>query len=346
MSLQSLIDTGTKVWLDSVEPNAIRQNANRGITGATSNPIIIADILKTGAFDAQIARLMENGMDDAAVAWQMTDQLVSDAQAVFAPVWERTHGDDGYVSFELDPLLEDAENAPPPPERTRQYLELGTKYARGSNNRMIKVPATPAGLDVLEDLAAAGVTINVTLIFSDRQYIAARDAIWRGARRRRDGLEQFKSVYSIFISRVDVYTDTHLRDLSPQAQGMVGIVNVKQIWQANEAFWREKDLPLRQEIVFASTGRKLDWQTEDYYVEHLAGSDIMTNPPETNDAVERMNKQYTRQVDRLPPQPVLDEIHQKVDQADLERVLMDEGLKKFADPFKKLLKLIADKRRG
>lgn len=346
MSLESLIASGTKVWLDSVDPDAVRQNAARGITGATSNPIIIADLLKTGAFDDEIALLTNRGMDDTKIAWHMTDKLVSDAQRVFDPVWEQTRGDDGYVSFELDPLLEDADAAPPVAERTRQYIELGRKYAHEQTNRMIKVPATEAGLAALEDLAGAGVTINVTLIFTQRQYTAARDAIWRGAQRRAEGLEGFKSVYSIFISRIDVYTDKHLPGLSDDAQGMVGILNVKELWQANEAFWRDKNLPLRQEIVFASTGRKLGWQAEDYYVEHLAGSDIMTNPPDTNDAIERMNKQYTRQVDRLPPQAVIDEIHEKVDQAEMERVLMEEGLRKFADPFKKLLKTIADKRQG
>ena len=91
---------------------------------------------------------------------------------------------------------------------------------------MIKVPATPAGLDALEELAAAGVTLNVTLIFTMRQYEAARDAIWRGAQRRKS-LDRFKSVYSIFVSRVDVYTEKHVPELSPAAQGQVGIVGVE-----------------------------------------------------------------------------------------------------------------------
>ncbi len=344
MSLKSLIETGTKVWLDSVDPDEVRRNYERGITGATSNPIIISDILKTGAYDKQMAELMEEGLDDKAVAWRMTEQLVRDAQGVFAPVWERTGGNDGYVSFELDPLLEDAEAGPAMTERIYQYVQLGKQYGLGQTNRMIKVPATEAGLAALEQLAAAGVTINVTLIFSDRQYKAARDAIWRGAQRRRDGLAKFKSVYSIFISRVDVYTEKHVPELSDEAQGLVGILNVKELWRENQAFWRDKHLPLQQEIIFASTGAKLDWQAEDYYVEHLAGSDIMTNPPKTNDAIEKLNKRYTGQIDKMPPQAVIDEIHQKVDAAKMEQVLMEEGLKKFADPFKALLKTIAEKR--
>ena len=150
---------------------------------------------------------------------------------------------------------------------------------------MIKVPATPAGLDALEELSAAGVTLNVTLIFTMRQYEAARDAIWRGAQRRKS-LDRFKSVYSIFISRVDVYTEKHVPDLSPAAQGQVGIVGAKRIWRANQKFWAARPTPLRQEIVFASTGTKKPEDPPWKYVVALAGSDIQTNPPATNEAVE------------------------------------------------------------
>lgn len=209
---------------------------------------------------------------------------------------------------------------------------------------MIKVPATPAGLDALEDLAAAGVTINVTLVFSERQYEIARENIWRGAQRRKNGLDLFKSVYSIFVSRVDVYTEKHVPDLSPAAQGQVGLVNVKRIWRSNQAWWKDKGLKLQQEIVFASTGTKKPSDPPDKYVEALAGSDIQTNPPATNEAVQKLNKQYTRKIDQMPPDAVVKEIDQKVDVAKMEKVLMEEGTKKFSDPQHALLKLIGEKR--
>src|SRR5207245_11482174 len=117
-----------------------------------------------------------------------------------------------------------------------------------------------------------------------RQYTIARDGIWRGAQRR-PALGVFKSVYSIFVSRVDVYTEKHVPDLSPQAQGQVGIVNAKRIWQMNQRFWADKKLPLKQEIVFASTGTKKKEDPPWKYVESFAGSDIETNPPKTNDDV-------------------------------------------------------------
>src|SRR5262249_1388933 len=145
MSLKSLIATGTKLWLDSIDPDLVRSNRAVGATGATSNPIIISDLIKTGRFDKLLIALADSGLDNETMAWTLTDELVRDAQSVFAPVNTETRGNDGYVSFELDPLLEDA-SAPPHAERVRRYVELGKKWAAGHTNRMIKVPATPAGL--------------------------------------------------------------------------------------------------------------------------------------------------------------------------------------------------------
>lgn len=343
--LESLVACGTKLWLDSIDPDLVVENRKYGATGATSNPIIISDLLKTGRFDREILDLANQGKSDADIAWEMTDRLVRNAQEVFYDVWERTKGDDGYVSFELDPLLEDASCALSVQEKARQYVELGKKWSAGHKNRMIKVPATPGGLAALEELAAGGVTLNVTLLFTKRQYEIARDAVWRGAQKRKS-LEGFKSVYSIFVSRIDVYTKKHVPNLIPDAQGRVGIVNAQRLWRENERFWADKKLPLKQEFIFASTGTKDPSEPADKYVSALAGADIQTNPPATNAAIQQMTgKVFTRTVDKLPPAEVLADIDAKVDFAKLEQVLMDEGLAKFADPFKSLLALIASKRR-
>src|SRR5207253_2207298 len=142
MSLKSLIASGTKLWLDSVEPQLVRKNRAMGATGATSNPIIISDIIKGGAFDDRITELAEKGLDDDAIAWQLDDLLVREAQDVFLPVWEQTKGNDGYVSFEVDPLLEDVAKPVPQAQAVARYVELGKRWATGHKNRMIKVPAT------------------------------------------------------------------------------------------------------------------------------------------------------------------------------------------------------------
>src|SRR5438270_9732858 len=98
--LQSLVACGTKLWLDSVDPDEIAKNRAFGATGATSNPIIISDLIKTGRFDSDIKASLAQGLDDESIAWAMTDKLVKAAQAVFEPVWNETQGDDGWVSFE------------------------------------------------------------------------------------------------------------------------------------------------------------------------------------------------------------------------------------------------------
>ena len=342
--LESLVATGTKLWLDSVDPDLVQENRKFGATGATSNPIIISDLIKTGRFDDKMTELLEKGFSDEEIAWDMTDFFVRQAQGVFADVNASTKGNNGYVSFELDPLLEDTASKLSVAEKAARYVELGKKWAAGHTNRMIKVPGTPGGLAALEELAAAGITLNVTLLFTNRQYVQARDAVWRGAQKRKS-LDRFKSVYSIFVSRIDVYTKQHIPDLSADTQGQVGIVNAKRLWQENQQFWKDKKLPLQQEFIFASTGTKDKSDPADKYVAALAGSDIQTNPPATNEAVQKMTgKTFTRMVDKLPPKPVLDEIDKKVDFKQLETVLMDEGTRKFADPHKKLLAQIAQKR--
>ncbi len=343
-SIKSLIGSGTKLWLDSVDPDLVKSNVALGATGATSNPIIIADLIKTGRFDDQIKEMSRQGHDPEATAWKVTNHLVAEAERELLPVFKKTNGDDGYVSFELDPLLEDVDCKLSTDERSQKYIELGKAWSRHHPNRMIKVPATPAGLGALKDLAAAGVPLNVTLIFSKRQYEAARDAIWRGAQRLKS-LDQFKSVYSIFVSRIDVYTATKYPNLSSAAQGYAGVVNAQMLWQDNQSFWSNNKTPLKQEIIFASTGTKNPSDKPWKYVDALAGSDIQTNPPQTNDAVAQSGHRFERKIDCLPPKAVLDELLTSIDWQKLEEDLMSDGLAKFATPHKALIELITQKTR-
>ena len=342
--LASLIQSGTTLWLDSVDPQHVQESKTQGATGATSNPIIISGVINSGYYDEQLATLLQNPDNSTSdVTWKLADTIVAAAQQEFLSVWQNTNGDDGYVSFEVDPLLEDLENTLTHQQRVEQYIELGTYWSSNHQNRMIKVPATPAGLDSLEELTARGVPLNVTLIFTMRQYQQARDAIWRGAQRLKS-LDKFKSVYSIFVSRVDVYTLQHLPSLSSALQGEVGILNAKLIWQDNQKFWKNNPTPLRQQIVFASTGTKNPDDPPWKYLAALAGSDIQTNPPAMNEAVEQSGETFSRQIDQLPSDDVLQELTEKVDMQALEDFLMADGIKKFADPQKQLLATIEGKR--
>ncbi len=132
--------------------------------------------------------------------------------------------------------------------------------------------------------------------------------------------------------------------LSPAAQGMVGILNAKRVWAENQQYWSQRPTRLRQEIVFASTGTKRPSDPPWKYVEAFAGSDIQTNPPATNEAVAQSDRTFTRQIDKLPPAAVVEEIDRLVDMAALESTLMAEGVAKFANPQKALLALVAKKR--
>lgn len=337
--LQSLIASGTKLWIDSIDPHLVAENRKLGATGATSNPIIVSDIIKSGAYDADIKRLKSEGMSSEQVAWTLTDRLVSDAEKVFLDVYEETKGNDGYVSFEVDPLLEDLELGPEHKVRVEKYVELAKKWAQGRPNRLIKVPATPAGIEALEPMVAAGINVNVTLIFSEDQYEQARQRVWKGAQAR-ENLDNFKSVYSIFVSRLDVYAQKHVEGLSSEAAGQVGILNAKRVWNLNQKFWKDHPTPLEQEMIFASTGTKNPEDPAWKYVAALAGGDIQTNPPATNDASEASGENFQPMLDKMPPAELCQEIDDKLNWQDLERQLMQEGLSKFAEPQKQLLKLI------
>ncbi|TWU43123.1 Transaldolase [Novipirellula aureliae] len=341
--LETLLKTGTKLFLDSVEPAEVDKSLGWGATGATSNPAIISAIIDSGSRNAEVESLLKSGLDDEAIAWQLTDQLVSEAEEKFLPIYKRSGGNEGWVSFELDPLLEDPDGPLSTAERTAKYIELGKRWAKGHTNRMIKVPATEAGIDALEELAAAGVTLNVTLMFTEDQYTRSRDAIWRGAQRRSD-LNRFKSVYSIFISRIDVFTSKHLESLSSEAQGQVGLLNAKRIWKLNQSFWADKGLPLQQELIFASTGTKDPSDSPTKYVEAIAGSDIQTNPPELNEAVQKSGITFSHTLDQMPSQAVQAEIDEKLDVAAMHEFLLAEGVDKFIKPQQALLRLIAKKR--
>ena len=124
-ALESLLASGTKLWLDSIDHDLVREAKAYGATGATSNPIIVADLLKTGRFDDALRAWITEGRDRSEVAWLMTDRLVSEVQQAFWDVYQATEGNDGYVSFELDPLIEDPGTGLDQAGKVEAYVRLG-----------------------------------------------------------------------------------------------------------------------------------------------------------------------------------------------------------------------------
>ena len=112
---------------------------------------------------------------------------------------------------------------------------------------------------------------------------------------------------------------------------MVGIVSAKRIWRKNQEFWRDKNLRLQQEIVFASTGVKNSYDAPDKYVQTFAGGDIITSPPATNEAVYESPKVYNRRIDDMAPPSVIEEVDRKINTGEMESRLVAEGTKKFAE---------------
>ena len=185
----------------------------------------------------------------------------------------------------------------------------------------------------------------MTLLFSNRQYvIGPRQRLARGpdAGSRSSGSNRFTASSSAASTFTRRSTFPNCRR-PPKGRSASSTRNGCGEKTRNSG--RTRNCPCQQEFIFASTGTKDKKDPPDKYVSALAGSDIETNPPATNAAIQAMpGKTFTRMIDQLPPQAVLDEIDKKVDFAKLEEVLMDEGTKKFADPFKSLLALIAEKR--
>src|SRR5580704_9395716 len=133
--IESLIAAGSKVWIDSIDPQLMQRDRALGITGATSNPIIVSDLIQSGLLNREIEQAVSKESSDYDIAWDLTDLLVRRAQRLFLPVWEQTGGNDGYVSFELDPLLEDPEAGLSEEMQAAHYIELGRHWAAGHNNR-------------------------------------------------------------------------------------------------------------------------------------------------------------------------------------------------------------------
>lgn len=295
--LKKLAEQGQSIWLDYIRRSLLtggelkRLVEEDGVRGVTSNPTIFEKAM-AGSTDydtAWRARLAEE--PEIAVGKLYEHLAVEDIQMaadVLRPVYDASGGEDGYVSLEVSPhLARDTEKTIHEAKRLRSAV--------GRPNLMIKVPATPEGIPAIEELIAAGVNVNVTLMFSMSHYESVARAYIKGLERSADP-SQVASVASFFVSRVDTMVDKALENAAtPEARALLGkiaIANSKMVYRRfQEIFHGEGFAALRQRgarvqrPLWASTGTKNPAYSDVLYVENLIGPEtVNTLPPETMDA--------------------------------------------------------------
>jgi transaldolase len=288
--LRTLQDAGQSIWLDFLRRGLITDGSlarligEDGVSGVTSNPTIFAKAIGgSNDYDEAIARLASQGRTSPLeVFYDLALADVCMAADLFRPVYDRTAGADGYVSFELEARLAHDNRASIVAAR-----ELVGRIGRP--NVMIKVPGTSEGIDVVEELTAAGINVNITLLFSVEMYEEVALAYLAGLERRLTAgkpIDRVASVASFFVSRIDTVVDALLPDDSP-LKGRVGIANAKRAYQlflrifSGERWARLAGAGARvQRPLWASTGTKNPAYSDVLYVEELVGRDTVNTMPE------------------------------------------------------------------
>jgi len=283
---RALHDLGQSLWLDNITQNLLRAGVLRhyidelSVTGLTSNPTIFDHAIKNSSdYDDAIRRKTAEGESGERLFFELALEDLTEAADLFRPIHDRTGGVDGWVSLEVSPLLA---------HDTRSTVaEAKNLHARAQRpNLLIKIPGTKEGLPAIEEAIFAGIPINVTLLFSAEQYVAAADAYMRGIERRIEaGLKaDVCSVASIFISRWDVAVAGKV----PQAlNNQLGIAVSKRAYKAyrgllgSPRWMRAYNAGARpQRLLWASTGTKDPKSSDVLYVQALAAPFTVNTIPE------------------------------------------------------------------
>ena len=232
--IRELTQLGQSIWLDYIRRSFIRSGElqaliDMGVRGVTSNPAIFEKaIAGSDDYDAQMQKLVAEGAGVGEVYEALALEDIRQATGLFLPVYERSAGEDGYVSLEVNPNLAfDTDGTVA--EAQRYFHELQRP------NLMIKVPATAEGIPAIEQLIAAGINVNITLMFSMAHYEAVANAYIRGLERlaaEGGDLRKVASVASFFVSRVDVMLDAPLAQAGArELQARIAIDNSKLVYQ-------------------------------------------------------------------------------------------------------------------
>ncbi|GAA5153917.1 transaldolase [Microbacterium pseudoresistens] len=352
---------GVSIWLDDLSRTRIASGnlaqliEDRNVVGVTTNPTIFANAITDPddtSYDAQVAELASRGVTAEEAIFEATTQDVRDALDVFRPVWERTGHVDGRVSIEVSPdLAHDTDGT------VAQAKQLWEKVGR--ENLLVKIPATKAGLPAIEQAIAAGISVNVTLIFSIERYAEVIDAYLSGLEKAKDAgidISAIHSVASFFVSRVDTETDKRLdaigTDAAAALRGKAGLANARLAYELYEqTFAGDRAAALlaaggnTQRPLWASTGVKDPSLPDTLYVTELVAKDVVNTMPEKtleatfDHGVVVGDTITTGYEDARSVFTGLAEAG--VDFADVTQVLEDEGVAKFIDSWHDLLAQVA-----
>ena len=356
--LRRLEALGQSLWLDYIERKLLadgemkRLVSDDGISGVTSNPAIFEKaIARHTEYDSTIAELARRGLDAQKIYEELVVEDIRMAADLLRGVYETTGGRDGYVSLEVSPSLA-YETAATVAEAKR----LWARVARP--NLMIKVPATREGLPAVRQLIAAGINVNVTLLFGIARYREVAESYIAGLEDRLasgGALDRIASVASFFLSRIDTMVDRSLdQDKRPQAKelrGRTAIACARLAYQeyrglVGSARWQSLAAQgaRTQRLLWASTSTKDPAYDDVLYVEALIGPDtVNTLPPETMDAYRDHGDPMMRLEEHLVAARTLPgqlaALGLDLDQVSSE--LERQGVQKFIEPYESLLATLA-----
>jgi transaldolase len=362
--LEELYALGQSVWLDFIERSMVQSGAlqalvEAGVAGVTSNPTIFQQaIAKSDAYSNDVRRLAGEGLAPLPLFEALAVADIQAATAVLRPVFDRAGGHDGFVSLEVAPTLaHDTEGTVAEARRLHASVDRP--------NLLVKVPATPAGVEAIRRLTADGININVTLIFSLERYAAVMEAYMAGLEERLAAglsVDRAASVASFFVSRVDANIDARLEALAREAeakgdgagaaharslQGKAALANAKLAYRlfeqtfAGPRWARLAAAGARpQRPLWASTSTKNPTYPDLIYVEPLMGPHtVNTMPPQTLEALRDHGAVATRVRDGVAEAEsalaALAELGINMDE--VTDFLEADGVQKFIDSFADLL---------
>jgi transaldolase len=357
--LHQLSKLGQSVWIDFLSRDLLHQGElarmmeEDAVCGVTSNPTIFQKAISQGAsYDDQLRELVEHEEDAKEIFIALAGRDIDEACDLMRSVWDDGKGLRGYVSMEVDPTL--AADTDGTLAEARRFHGLIDKP-----NLYVKIPATKPGLPAIEEMIAAGKSINVTLIFSLDRHREVMEAYIRGIERLVEAggdPRPVSSVASYFVSRVDTEADKRLDAIGghDELKGRLAVANAKHAYQNwKEAFSGDRWAALeakgasKQWCLWASTSTKNPAYRDVLYVEELIGPEtVNTMPEETIQAFQDHGEvALTLERDLDGARRLFDELAEAgVDVDDVTRVLEEEGVQKFADSFDELLDGIRAKR--